>query len=43
MCCSGGIWPGEKMFLCLAVLAICSAGQRATVQRESGLGVRGPE
>ncbi len=32
MCCSGGIWPGGKLLLCLAVLVLCSAGQRATVQ-----------
>ncbi len=22
MCCSGAIWPGEKQFLCLAVLVL---------------------
>ncbi len=43
MCCSGGIWPGVKTVLVSAVLVLSSAGQRATVQRESGLGVRGPE
>ncbi len=43
MCCSGGIWPGGKLLLYLAVLVLCSAGQRATVQPGSGLGVRGPE
>ncbi len=43
---SGGIWPGGKncsrvwLFWCSV---ICSASQRATVQRESELGVRGPE
>ncbi len=36
---------GKKLFLCLAVFVSCVwlAGQRATVQRESELGVRGPE
>ncbi len=43
MCCSGGIRPGGIktvlvwLFWCSV---ICSAGQRATVQRESELGVR---
>ncbi len=36
------VWRG-KLFLCLVVLVLCSAGKRATVQRESELGVRGPE
>ncbi len=46
MCCSGGIRPGGKKYSCVCLFlcsVICSAGQRATVQRESELGVRGPE
>ncbi len=36
-CCSDGIWPGVKTVLVSAVLVLSSTGQRATVQRESGL------
>ncbi len=46
MCCSGGIWPGGKNCSCVWLFwcsVICSAGQSASVQRESELGVRGPE
>ncbi len=41
MCCSGGIWPGGKNCSCVWLFwcsVLCSAGQRATVQRESDLG-----
>ncbi len=44
MCCSGRIWPGGKNCSCVWLFCcsvFCSAGQRATVQRESELGVRG--
>ncbi len=33
----------KKLFLCLAVLVVGIADLKATVQRESGLGVRGPK
>ncbi len=42
MCCSGGIWPGGKNCSCVW-LFWCSVICRATVQRESDLGVRGSE
>ncbi len=32
-----------KLFLCLAVLVVGIADQKATVQRESGMGVWGPK
>ncbi len=41
---SGGIWPGGKNCSCVWLFwVLCSAGERATAQRESELGVRGPE
>ncbi len=45
MCCSGGIWPEGRNCSCVWLFwcsVLSSASQRATVQRESELGVRGP-